>query len=157
MPYMTEIILGLAILSLLLNLLLFIRQMLLNRRIKKFMRGLSDMDVEALMQTYVKDLSSLREHVLEKTDERVLALEDRMKTSIRNVAAVSYNAFENMGNNMSFSTALLDDARNGVILTGIYGRDSSYVYMKPVKKGKPDKELSKEEKDVLTRAFSTHE
>lgn len=157
MPYLTEIALGIAGLALILCIVLFILLMKTNGRFKKLMKGLGEQDVEKIMQTYASELGELREHVIESSDVRIRLLEKKTSTALRNVAAMGYNAFEHMGNNMSFSVALLDDQKTGLVLTGIYGRDSTYVYMKPIRKGKPEKELSNEEKEVYSRATQTLE
>ena len=68
---------------------------------------------------------------------------------------VTYNAFDNVGNNMSFSIAVLDDNDDGMVMTGIFTRENSYIYAKPIKKSQPvDKELSTEEKEALTKALT---
>lgn len=154
MPYMLEIAFGLGAVSFVLVVVLFIRQQLLISKYKKFMKGLGETDVEQVMQQYAADLLALRTYVENKTDVRVQVLEKKMKTSLRNTGMMCYNAFEHMGNMMSFSVAMLDDDKNGVVLTGIYSRDSSYVYAKLITNGQSDKELSKEEKEVLGKAMA---
>ena len=68
---------------------------------------------------------------------------------------MTYNAFDNIGNNMSFSIAALDDNHDGLVITGIYSRENSYVYAKQIKNSQPvDKELSTEEKEALTKALT---
>jgi hypothetical protein len=143
---------GLAALFFVLIVVLFILYGSLRKKYLRFMKGLGQVDVESLMQTYAAELSNLREHVQEKTEPRIDVLEKKMPTTLRNVGIVSYNAFEHMGNMMSFSVAALDDNTNGVVLTGIYSRDSSYVYAKGIRSGTPDKELSKEEKEAYRKA-----
>ena len=144
---------GLAGLFLVLIVILFVLHGSLRKKYMRFMKGLGQVDVESLMQTYVEDLSKLRAHVMDKTEPRIAILENKMPTTLRNVGIVSYNAFEHMGNMMSFSVAALDDSKNGVVLTGIYSRDSSYVYAKAIHDGMPDKELSKEEKEAYRKAI----
>jgi len=46
------------------------------------------------------------------------------------VGVVRYNAFDDVGSDLSFSIALLDDNDNGVVISGIYSRESSTTYAK---------------------------
>ena len=46
-----------------------------------------------------------------------------------------YNAFDDMGSQLSFSLALLDDFKNGIVLTSIYGREDTVTYCKEIKDG----------------------
>ena len=144
---------GMAALFFVLILILFVLLVSLQKKYNRFMKGLGEVDVESLMQTYVSELTQLRAHVTEKTEPRITMLEKKIPTTLRNVGIVSYNAFEHMGNMMSFSVAAVDDNRNGYILTGIYSRDSSYIYAKAIHEGNPDKELSKEEKEAYRKAI----
>ncbi len=132
--------------------ILFILQMRLRRKYNRFMHGLGKVDVETLMHRYAEDLQGLKEHVQSKTEPRIAFLEQKLPSTLRNVGMVNYNAFEHMGNLMSFSIAAVDDQKNGFVLTGIYNRDSSYVYGKEITAGISNKELSKEEKEAYGRA-----
>jgi hypothetical protein len=69
----------------------------------------------------------------------------------------TYNAFENIGNNMSFSIAALNDKKDGFLITGIYTRENSYVYAKEIINGISNKELSEQEKEALNKALIQNE
>lgn len=146
---------GLAGFLFILIVVLFILHLSWRKKYARFMKGLGSVDVESLMQAYAEQLQQLRSHVLEKTESRIGILEKKMPTTLRHVGLVSYNAFEHMGNLMSFSAAAVDDNQNGFILTGIYSRDSSYIYAKGIREGVPDKELSKEEKEAYRKALES--
>jgi hypothetical protein len=65
-----------------------------------------------------------------------------------------YRAFENVGSDLSFSISLLDNNNDGFIITGIYGRNDSTTYAKPIDKGLSRYDLSEEEKEVLEKAIN---
>jgi len=71
---------------------------------------------------------------------------------IQQVGIVRFNAFDNTGSDLSFAVALLDAAKNGFVLSGIYGREESRVYAKPVLQGESTYTLTKEEKQALEAA-----
>jgi hypothetical protein len=73
--------------------------------------------------------------------------------SVRNVALLRYDAFEDVGGRLSFSCALLDDAGNGVVLTSITGRQETRVYAKQVTQGASSHNLSLEEEEAIRRAL----
>jgi hypothetical protein len=73
--------------------------------------------------------------------------------SVRNVALLRYDAFEDVGGRLSFSCALLDDQGNGVVLTSINGRQETRVYAKPVTGGVSSHNLSLEEEEAIRRAL----
>ena len=53
---------------------------------------------------------------------------------------------------MSFTLALLDENDDGVVLNGIYSREMSNIYAKPVEKGKSNYTLSEEEQEAIKKA-----
>jgi hypothetical protein len=73
--------------------------------------------------------------------------------SVRNVALLRYDAFEDVGGRLSFSCALLDDQGSGVVLTSINGRQETRVYAKPVTQGVSSHNLSLEEEEAIRRAM----
>jgi hypothetical protein len=66
---------------------------------------------------------------------------------------VRYDAFEDMGGQMSFSAALLDDFGNGVVVTAINGRTEARTYAKVVENGGSGHNLSPEEQEAISGAM----
>ena len=73
--------------------------------------------------------------------------------SVRNVALLRYDAFEDVGGRLSFSCAMLDEHGSGVVLTSINGRQETRVYAKPVTGGVSTHNLSLEEEEAIRRAL----
>jgi hypothetical protein len=65
---------------------------------------------------------------------------------------VRFNPFKELGGDHSFSLAILDSHDSGIVITSLHTRDRTRVYMKDIKKGKSESELSAEEKSALTSA-----
>lgn len=145
---------GLSTLCLIIILVEHIRLSGIIKKYRLLIKGLSEKNVEDLMISYSDEMVKVKNEIEGNIENRIANLEGRMPTCLRNYGLVSYNAFENVGNNMSFSLAALDDKKNGFVLTGIYTRESSYVYAKEVLSGQSNKELSREEKEALTKAQS---
>ena len=70
------------------------------------------------------------------------------------IGIVRYNAFKDTGSDLSFSLAILDAHNNGVVLNGIYARDSSNIYAKPIENGQSKYILSNEEKEAIYKAMN---
>jgi hypothetical protein len=87
--------------------------------------------------------------ITEKDIEHIYML---LEYCIQKVAVVRYNAFHNVGSDQSFSLALLDNEDSGVVVSGIFGRDSSTTYAKPVKNGVSDYILTEEEENAIAIA-----
>lgn len=114
----------------------------------KFMNGLSDRNIEELL---VACINKINDTAIKSKDieNHVNFIERNLLQCIQKVGMVRYNAFENMGSDLSFSIALLDGNDTGIILSGIYSRDSSSTYAKPVLNGKSKYALSAEEFQAL--------
>ena len=88
---------------------------------------------------------------LDATDKRQQALID---ATVRHVALLRFDAFEDVGGRLSFSCALLDDHGTGVVLTSINGRQETRVYAKPVTEGASSYNLSTEEAEAIRQAMT---
>ncbi|HEX9722587.1 MAG TPA: DUF4446 family protein [Candidatus Paceibacterota bacterium] len=90
---------------------------------------------------------------LEEVTKELQALEKKSKQAISAVGVTRFNPFGEIGGNQSFCVVLLDEKRNGVVITSYYGRDLNRVYAKPIQAGKSEYELSEEEKEAIAQAI----
>jgi hypothetical protein len=94
---------------------------------------------------------------LERADERLgrddAAIADRLSRSVRHVGLVRFDALPGLAGMFSFSLALLNDHRDGVVITSIYGRTDSRMYVKPVTDATSDVQLTDEETDAIAQAL----
>lgn len=79
-------------------------------------------------------------------------LTDEVLSHVQKVGLVKYNPFSETGGDHSFSLALLDGKKNGIIITSLHTRESTRVYIKDLKAGKSSIELSSDEKRALKKA-----
>lgn len=66
-----------------------------------------------------------------------------------------YNAYKDTGSDLSFTLALLDENNDGVVLNGIYSRETSNIYAKPVSNGESTYKMTDEEKEAIKRAMNS--
>ena len=80
-----------------------------------------------------------------------------LRELVRTRALVRYNAFGDQGGHQSWSLALLDATQTGVVITGLLGREETRMYVKQLREGVPDRELSDEEAQAVAQAQSSKE
>lgn len=142
----------LSLISLIVAIINSVKTTRLARRHTQLMRGIDGKDLEAILNSYMDNVDSALDSV-KNVEVNCSHLSAQIQTCIQKVGIIRYNAFDNVGSNQSYSIALLDNNNNGVVLTGLFGRDSSTTYAKPIKKGKSSHPLSEEEKEVILKAM----
>lgn len=100
------------------------------------------------LQDYVSD-------VVARLDGRVSVAEGRLDGAISHCGLIRYDAMNEMSGRQSTSIALLDSARNGVVLSSIHHREHARLYAKQVSAGKGELKLSPEEEEALRLAMSS--
>ena len=118
----------------------------------EFMKKLGDgTNIEEMLKKYISSTDYVnQENALIKSN--IKNIEKEMKTNLQKIGIVRYNAFDDVGSNLSFAVAILDDNDNGVVFNGIYARETSSVYAKPVINGTSEYPLSNEEKEAIKNA-----
>ncbi len=150
-PYIT-IVLIITTIILLISLVIITKSLnRLEKRYKKLTRGINNKNLEEIVIQYLDNIDSVKADT-EIVKNQQLELQKRLNTCVQKVAIVRYKAFEDIGSDLSFSIALLNHNNDGVIITGIYGRNDSTVYAKPIDKGISRYDLSEEEEQVLVEA-----
>jgi uncharacterized protein DUF4446 len=76
-------------------------------------------------------------------------LEQRTRGSLQHIGLVRFNPFEDTGSDQSFAIALLDDRRDGIVISSLHGRANTRVFAKPVENGTSRHTLSSEEADAI--------
>ena len=111
-------------------------------------------NLDDMLKKYIADLN-----LVKQDNEQIKAyytkLDNDINNSIQKLGLVRYNAFKDVGSNLSFTLALLDRANNGVVLNGLYGSTSSNIYAKPVKNGQSKYPLSDEEIEAISIAIKS--
>lgn len=155
--YNTVVVLIFAALMLLIflwNIVLSVRLTTLGDKYKKFMRGSSGKNFENMLLDHLEDIESAIERV-NIISEDLISVKNQMDRCIQKCNIIRYNAFSDTGSDLSFSIAMLDNFNDGFIITGIYGRNESINYAKPISKGASKYPLSLEEEMVLKRSLKS--
>ncbi|NLK87810.1 MAG: DUF4446 family protein [Clostridiaceae bacterium] len=127
----------------------------LRNKYNKFMNGLSDVSIEELLDDCIVKVNT----VISKNKDleyQLNAIKRNMYYCVQKVGIVRYNAFDDVGSDLCFSIALLDNNDDGVVISSLYARDSSSTYAKPVSRGKSKYALSAEEIKAIDDARKGH-
>lgn len=152
--YTSFILIGVSAFSIILLIIVIILSVKLNKLSKKydyFMGGKKEKPIETLLIDYIEKVMQV-EKDNEKIIEECNLIKKNMKSCIQKAGIVRYNAFGDMGGDLCYAIALLDDYDDGVVLNGIHNREGSYTYAKPIENGKSSYVLSAEETQALQMA-----
>ncbi len=76
-------------------------------------------------------------------------IDQRTRRSLQHIGLVRYNPFDDTGSDQSFAIALLDDQRDGIVLSSLHGRTNTRIFAKPVADGGSPHNLSDEESQAI--------
>lgn len=152
--YMVYIMLGFVLLVLVLIIIMCVNAIKMKKLKKRFERFMSkeDVNLEELLVQYTKKLNVLLQNEKEMQTS-IEYMEKVVKNCVQKVGVVRYQAIQNMGADLSYTVALLDENNDGVVFNGIYGRDGCYTYAKPIIEGKSSYNLSDEEVQAIEKAI----
>jgi hypothetical protein len=85
--------------------------------------------------------------------EKLEELNIKQLDNIQKVGFIRFDAFKDVGGELSFSLALLNGKNEGIVISSLHGREGSRVYGKTVKDGASSFPLSDEEKEAIKRAL----
>lgn len=91
---------------------------------------------------------------VEELRNKLLSVGRQTDNCLQKVSIYRFDAFPDMGGEMSFSLTLLNQENSGLIISNIYGRNESNVYVRNIKKGQADSYLLPEEEKSLAEAIA---
>lgn len=147
------VVAGIALLSFLVTLFLALRLKKVRRQYALIRGEGEPRDVISTVNNSLKKVESIDRRI----DGVVIALEEQAalaRFAIQRFGLVRYDAFEEMGGQLSFSAAFLDDHGDGVVVTSINGRTETRTYAKEVKALTSSHNLSDEEREAIASATS---
>lgn len=144
---------GLAILQLITILLVIILWFALagtKKRLKRLLKGDSLASLEDVIIQNQEHIHKLNQQtkLQEAENQRIYKLISNLKGKL---GMVRYNAFNTEGSDLSFSIALVDDSKSGLVLSGIHSREHTYIYAKPLENGTSTYTLTPEEKEAIQK------
>jgi hypothetical protein len=156
---LTLALLGVAALALISLVLAVVLALRLRRLTRQFAMVRGDAEERDIMQALGGSLQRL--DLVDRRIDAVAAGQQELEAigrfSLQKFALVRYDAFADMGGQMSFSAAFLDDHGDGVVITSINGRSETRTYAKQVHRHDSEHNLSGEERAAIEAARSGQE
>ena len=152
------ILIGLAVLVLVLFVLvivLFRKYIFIKNKFDKLTKSTNEEDATKILMRLSRDIKDLENSNVLR-EERINNIESTLKQACIKLGFVRYDAFNRTGEvrsgELSYSICLLDSYNNGIIITSIFGANSSTNYAKRIENLKSNIPLSEEELIALERA-----
>lgn len=148
------IIFGILLIVLVLLIMMIVQTVKMRRLRKNYDNLMSSTgveDLESLLFQLKVQMDSIEDMQAENKNEITEAL-TKLNQVQGKIGVKRYNAYGERGTDLSFSVAMLNEQSDGLVLTGLYNRDGSYVYAKPLKGGESTYSLSNEEKEAIVLA-----
>ena len=125
----------------------------LKKRYNSFMEGNDGKTLEETVLSRFRQVDDLKVNQ-ELQNKDIQALKANMLKTYQKFGLVKYDAFNEMGGQLSFSLAMLDKKNNGFLLNTVHNREGSYTYVKEICDGRSEINLSEEEEKALNTAVN---
>lgn len=124
----------------------------LKKRLDKFLLGKDGMSLEQDIIGLCEDNKFLKNST-DRNKKDIRNLYKQMEAAYQKMGLVKYDAFNQMGGQLSFSLALLDENNNGFIINSVHSTEGCYSYTKEIKNGVSAISLGTEEAEALAIAM----
>ena len=124
-----------------------------NGRISRFMKGKEAASLEDEIVALFEDNEIIKK-TTEKNQKDINNIYKRLSFCFQKVGIIKYDAFNQMGGQLSYSIALLDEDNNGILLNSVHSTDGCYSYSKEIRNGKCKLELGEEEQMAINEAMN---
>ena len=124
----------------------------LTNKYKMFMRGKDAISLEKAFEKKFEEVDAMTEAVKYQADE-IYKLKEIQKMTLNKTAIVKYDAFHEMGGELSFAITMLDENNTGWILNIMHSRQGCYAYVKDIVKRECTIQLAEEERESLEKAI----
>ena len=143
------------ILFIILFIINYIRLANMKKSYDKFMKKLGKGEnIEEMLKNHLEKVEFVH-----KQNEEILdycrKIDNDFGKTISKIGIIRYSAFKDTGSDLSFTLALLNKHNDGVVLNGIYSREMSNIYAKPIKNAESTYTLSNEEKQVIQKSLES--
>ena len=124
----------------------------LKARIDRFMGSRSERhNIEEMLLDYLDAARAIDERYAGLQND-IARINRSLSFCVSKIGFVRFNPFKDMGGDLCFALAMLDEHNNGVVINTLHGRDASYTYAKEVVNGKCERGVSAEEQEAIDRA-----
>ena len=137
---------------LILLIVLLVKYSNIKKRYDKFMKGKNASSLEDDMHGVFEDMKLLKTNT-DRNKKDIRILYKNMEKTFQKLGIVKYDAFNQMGGQLSFSLALLDENNDGFIINSVHSSEGCYSYTQEIKNGTSPISLGAEEEQALNIAM----
>ncbi len=145
------------------QIILIVLLVLLNDKYKRlqktysvFMRGKNGKSIEKNILKKFEELDEISA-LIKVNEKEIEEIRKKMERHYQKSGIVKYDAFHEMGGNLSFALTMLDENDNGWIFNAMHSREGCYTYIKEIVRGQSYIELSEEERQCLEKTMYQEE
>ncbi|SFB22651.1 Protein of unknown function [Acetitomaculum ruminis DSM 5522] len=124
----------------------------LKKKYNAFMMGKDAKSLEEKINKEFSIIESVKKN-MDKNTSDIVDIKKDLQKAFQKSSIVKYDAFKEMGGNMSYAYAMLDKDNNGFVINSMHSREGCYTYIKEIIKGESYIVLSEEEKEALKLAI----
>ncbi len=128
----------------------------LKKRHQKITNNFNDKNLETILIDHYKKVQEVTIDN-QKIKNDIIKIKKDLSICVQKIGVIRYNAFNDVGSDLSYAIAVMDLEDNGFVINGIYSRESSTTYAKPVVNGQSKYPLSVEEMQAIDMAKRNHE
>ena len=126
----------------------------LHKKYNTYMQCSNGRSMEEKIDAYYNEFDAINT-AIKDLDRQLDELASKNMRNFSKVGFVRFTAFSEVGSDLSFAIALMDNNNNGFILSSIYGRDDSRFYAKPLENGLSKYRISEEEELAVRKALES--
>ena len=150
--YLFLVMLILLLIFMIMTIVLLVKTNKLTKKYKRFMKGENAKSLENdIIEMFERQVEI--EETLSKNSEDIKLLYKKFKKAFQKVSLTKYDAFNQIGGQLSYCLVMLDENNDGFIINSVHGADGCYSYTKEIRKGKSSIALSNEEQQTLIDAM----
>ncbi len=124
----------------------------LKHRLNRLTLGKDAESLENEIATLFEDVNILKNNT-ERNKKDIRNLYKKSEITFRKMGLIKYDAFNQMGGQLSFCLALLNENNNGFIINSVHSTEGCYSYAKEIRNGVCSLALGKEEEEALAIAM----
>lgn len=124
----------------------------LKKRLDAFLSGQDGASLEQDIVQLFEDNQYLKD-IAEKNKKDIRTLYKKAEGSFQKMGLIKYDAFHQMGGQLSFCLALLNEKNDGFIINSVHSTEGCYSYTKEIRNGQCSLALGKEETEALAIAM----
>ena len=124
----------------------------IKKSFEKFMTGKDAKSLETEIEELFENIKYLKEAQKQDSSD-IKVLYAKALKCYQKFGLVKYDAFHEMGGQLSFSLCMLDEENNGYIINSVHSNAGCYVYTKEIIDGQSAISLGDEEEEALNKAM----